>query len=122
MPTLADLVQLHEDVLGYGEPRGILNGGAIESALFRCAHGPFFGPADVFHRAALLLRGLCQDHPFADGNKRTAFAATAALLAWNGHPVHAAPDATVDFMLAVAQDQFDVDAIADWLRRHAQQD
>lgn len=119
---MADLVQLHEDVLGPGEPHGILNGGAIESALFRCAHGPFLGPADVFDRAALLLRGLCQDHPFADGNKRTAFAATASVLAWNGHPVQAAPDAIVDFMLAVAQDQFDVDAIAGWLRRHAQQD
>jgi death-on-curing protein len=122
IPTLAEVIQLHADVLERGEAHGILNVGAIESALFRCAHGPFFGPVDAFDRAALLLRGLCQDHPFADGNKRTAFTATATWLEWNGLPVDAGADAIVDLMLAVAQDQLDLTSIAEWFRRHARQD
>lgn len=65
-----------------------------------------------------MLRGICQDHPFADGNKRTAFATTDAFLIRNGSGVRATSQETIDFMLAVAQDQIDLEGIEEWLVRH----
>ena len=68
------------------------------------------------------FEGSAKHHPFADGNKRTAFAAAALALRLNGYRVVASSDAVVDLMLAVAQDQMDVEAISSWLRRHSQHD
>lgn len=96
-----------------------MNAGAIESALHRAAWGPFFTQADLAHRAALLLRGLCQDHPFVDGNKRTALAVTDFFLGLNGQLVKGSEDDEIALMLDVAQDRLSVDDIARWIRARA---
>lgn len=69
-------------------------------------------------RAAFLLRGIAQDHPFADGNKRTAFEAADNMLRLNGAFVDADGETVVRSMLAVARGEVDVAAIGDWLRTH----
>jgi death-on-curing protein len=69
-------------------------------------------------RAALLPRGIAQDHPFADGNKRTAFAVAETFLHGNGHHIEASADEVVAFMLAVARVEFDVDGIRGWIEQH----
>lgn len=120
-PSLPTIIHLHQLVLERSEGTpGILNLGAVDSALYRTQWGPFFGIPRLADRAALLLRGLCQDHPFADGNKRTSFAATALFVALNGHNLIATADETIAFMLAVAQDQVNLDDMADWLDTHLQ--
>jgi death-on-curing protein len=120
-PTVEEVLELHEQILDRtGGERGVLNRGAVESALHRAQHGPFFQAVDLADRTALLLRGICQDHPFADGNKRTAFEAADELLARNGTFLEAQPDDVVGFMLAVAQGLLDLHGIAEWIRSHAQ--
>lgn len=74
---------------------------------------------DLALRAAFLLRGLCQDHPFADGNKRTAYEATDLFLRLNGQRIVAPPGELVPFMLEVAQAEVPMEGIAEWLRAHA---
>jgi death-on-curing protein len=119
-PTLDELVELHEQILDQtGGARGILNLGTVAAALDRAQHGPFWARVDLADRAALLLRGICQDHPFADGNKRTAFEAVDELFARNGVALEAAPAAVVSFMLSVAQGLLSLDDIAAWLRTHS---
>jgi death-on-curing protein len=119
-PTADALLDLHARILARtgGQP-GVLNATTIQSALERAAWGPFPSPPDLFDRAALLLRGLCQDHPFADGNKRTAFEATETLLQMNGRGIAASADEVQWFMLDVAQGWHDLPSIAGWLRSHA---
>ncbi len=119
-PTAQAILDLHSRILQRtGGTRGILNQGGVESAIDRATWGPFWSPPDLALRAAFLLRGICQDHPFADGNKRTAFEATDTLLRLNGTRIVASPDEVLVLMLAVAQGLVGVEGIARWLRAHA---
>ncbi len=111
--TIDDVLGLHEGILtGSGGTPGILNLGAVDSALYRCQWGPFFGNPLMEHRAALVLRGICQDHPFADGNKRTALLTADTFLRLNGTRLHVTETEATRFILAVAQDQVDIAGIA----------
>jgi death-on-curing protein len=118
-PGLDSVLDLHDAILRKtgGEP-GVLSRSAVQSALERAEWGPFGHNPDLFDRAAFLLRGICQDHPFADGNKRTAFEATDLFLLLNHKRVEANAD-VVALMLAVAQGMLQPDEIASWLRKHA---
>jgi death-on-curing protein len=114
------VLDLHSEILARtGGQRGILNATTVQAAIERAAWGPFPSPPDLFDRAALLLRGLCQDHPFADGNKRTGYEATDLFLRMNGRRIQASADEVQLFMLDVAQGWHDLGSIADWLRTHA---
>jgi death-on-curing protein len=119
-PTAEAILDLHTRILQRtgGEP-GVLHATTIQSAIERARWGPFPSPPDLFDRAALLLRGLCQDHPFADGNKRTAFEATELFLQANGWGVQAGAEEVQLVMLDVAQGWHDPGSIASWLRAHA---
>lgn len=121
IPTAEEVLELHDAILATsgGEP-GILVRGAVVSAVERATWGPFPGD-DLAGRAALLLRGIAVDHPFADGNKRTAFETADAFLRLNGAFLAASQEAIVAFMLEVAQGEHDVEGIATWIRRNAQQ-
>ena len=121
VPGVEDILALHDkEVQRNGDPTGVINRGSLEAAVDRAAHGPFEGPGSVLERAALLLRGICQDHPFADGNKRTSFGSALMFLARNGFSVEASTDAVRDFMLAVARIDLDIDGILAWLSRHVE--
>jgi death on curing protein len=122
-PDVADILTLHERILAEtpeDTPRlpGVRDRGAIEAAIERAQWGPF-EVGDVAERAALLLRGIAQDHPFVDGNKRTAFLATYAFLRENGRRLDASRADVVAFMLSVAQAEIDIDDIAAWIRAQA---
>ncbi|HUR25975.1 MAG TPA: type II toxin-antitoxin system death-on-curing family toxin [Candidatus Thermoplasmatota archaeon] len=109
-PTVEEVLALHDQILeATGGTPGVLVRGGIESAIERCKWGPFLRPARLSSRAALLLRGICQDHPLADGNKRTGYGATHAFLLRNGFELEATADEVVAFMLQVAQAQADLD-------------
>lgn len=115
-PTVDDVLETHKLVLQRnGGTPGILNVGAVDSALYRAKWGPFEGNPSLAARAALLLRGLCQDHPFADGNKRTAMVVALGFMEKNGAPIEAAADDIVRVALEVAQDRLDLGAIERWL-------
>lgn len=120
-PTTEDILELHDAIIAQsgGEP-GVLVEGAVTSAVERAIWGPFPGD-DLAGRAALLLRGIAVDHPFADGNKRTAFEAADAFLRLNGSFIRASQRDIVAFMLEVARSEHDLEAIATWLRANMQQ-
>lgn len=117
----ADLViSLHERIiLRSGGASGILNRGTLEAAIERAVEGPFEHDGDPMERAAHLLRGIGQDHPFVDGNKRTALEAADTLLRAFGFHISASTDETIAFMLSVAQVQLDLDGMTAWLRNHS---
>lgn len=70
-------------------------------------------------KAAALLQSLCLNHPFTDGNKRTAWAATHKFLWDNGYNLRAKKDEAVEFMLWVDNKKPEVKEMALWLKEHA---
>jgi death-on-curing protein len=75
--------------------------------------------ADVFRLSAAYALGLVKDHPFIDGNKRTAFLAAYLFLRLNGWRLVAAQPDSVEAMLRLADGTWAETAFADWLRSNA---
>ncbi|HLA45582.1 MAG TPA: type II toxin-antitoxin system death-on-curing family toxin, partial [Aggregatilineales bacterium] len=73
----------------------------------------------IFEKAAALLDSLSRNHPFVDGNKRTATAALILFLDENGYRVTWKPEEALEFILAVAQGQRDIVTIAAWLKENS---
>ena len=77
-----DVLAIHADqIKRYGGTHGIRDPGLLEAALFRPQTGYY---ASLIEEAAALWESLSQNHPFVDGHKRTAFAATYVFLLING--------------------------------------
>jgi death-on-curing protein len=108
--------------LGYARP--ILRGNGrqlLESAVARAQTAAYYGGADLFGQAAALANGIALNHPFLDGNKRTAFAACVTFLRQNGRPLEskADHDALAEQLIAMHEitDRSQADSLrADWLR------
>ena len=80
--SVADLLAMHMVIIKrYGGTDGIRDMGALESAVARPQSGYY---KDVIESASALLESLAINHPFLDGNKRVAFAATDTFLRING--------------------------------------
>jgi death-on-curing protein len=115
--TLAEVLAIHLDQIErYGGTHGVRDPGLLESALFRPQTGYY---ADLVEEAAALWESMSQNHPFLDGNKRTAFAVTYTFLAINGAQLTASSSAVQHFVLArYEKNQFTFDRLLPWLRKH----
>ena len=115
----AVLRAVHEEQLAeHGGAPGTRDEGLLESALARPLNLAHYGTPDVFELAACYGVGLAKNHPFVDGNKRTAFVAVELFLNLNGVELDAADAACVLTMRAVAAGQLDEAVLAQWLRAH----
>ncbi len=115
--TLPEVLAIHTDqVERYGGSQGVRDYGLLESALFRPQTGYY---ADLMEEAAALWESLAQNHPFIDGNKRTAFAATYTFLAINGsHMTADAAEAYLFISGLYEAGSFSFENLVPWLRRH----
>ena len=115
--TLADVLAIHEDQLvRYGGDAGVRDLGLLEAALFRPQTGYY---ADLIAEASALWESLAQNHPFVDGNKRTAFAASYTFLAINGLTITADAATTYAFIIGLHETgSFRFDLLEAWLRRN----
>jgi death-on-curing protein len=119
--TVAEVLAMHVDQIErYGGSHGVRDPGLLEAALFRPQTGYY---ADLIEEAAAMWESLAQNHPFIDGNKRTAFAATYTFLFINRARLTADAQETYDFVAALyAANQFSFDKVVPWLREHVAQD
>ncbi|MDE2355408.1 MAG: type II toxin-antitoxin system death-on-curing family toxin [Alphaproteobacteria bacterium] len=100
-----------------GEPHGLINPGGLESACDKPRNHWAYGETDMATLATALLFGIARNHPFAQGNKRTAFAAMIAFLSANEGVVIANDDVSfADDMVAVIEGTMPQEAFADRLR------
>ena len=120
--TTEEVLALHADqIRRYGGSGGIRDLGLLSSALAAPAatfDGEYLHPT-LFEMAAAYLFHLAKNHPFVDGNKRVALAATLAFLWLNAFEVVAEPVALGDLVLAVATGESSKADAAAFLRRHA---
>lgn len=75
---------------------------------------------NLFSQAAALPDSFIRNHPFLDGNKRTAITVTALFLQKNGFQLVVTGDTLVRFALACAQSQVDLEDIAIWLEKFSE--
>jgi len=117
-PSLPDVLAAHARLIVlFGGASGIRDREAIEAALGRPQTGYY---RDVIEQAAALLESLSQNHPFVDGNKRTAIAVTAGFLRINGFRLDFDDlEAYRFFMHLYESNQFRWERLEPWLRRHA---
>ena len=109
-----------EQIAEHGGSAGLRDSGLLESALARPLNLASYGKPDHADLAACYGVGIAKNHPFVDGNKRTAFVAVELLLALNGRQLGASDTDAVLAMLAVADGKLDEAGFAEWLRRHAE--
>lgn len=99
-----------------GSP-GLRDKGLLESALERPRNRYHYEGVDgLCDLAATYAVGLAKNHPFVDGNKRTAFMSCAAFLLINGQRLTADQAEAAQVMLDVAAGAIDVDELANWLK------
>ena len=85
--TVADVLGMHAILIQrYGGIEGVRDMGGLESAIYRPQSGYY---NDIVEEACALMESLLINHPFLDGNKRTAFAACSVFLKINGHAIKA---------------------------------
>jgi len=115
--TLAEVLAMHYDQIErYGGSHGVRDPGLLEAAIYRPQTGYY---ADLIEEAAALWESLAQNHPFIDGNKRTAFAVTYTFLTVNGARLEADAVQTYAFIARLYRaNEFRFDKLVPWLRRH----
>ena len=113
--TLVEILAIHADQISrFGGANGVRDLGLIESALYRPQTGYY---SDLIQEAAALWESLSQNHPFVDGNKRVAFAATDVFLRINGKFVTAEPLAAYEQIIRLLEtNRFSFDELEKWLR------
>ncbi len=110
---------LHAEQLRlHGGAAGIRDEGMLESALARPLQKQAYGEPDLCELAAAYLFGIAKNHPFVDGNKRTAFAAADLFLYFNGLSVEAEQEEIIQFVLMVAAGDIDEKGATAFLRDH----
>ena len=99
---------------------GVRDEGLLESALARAVNRAMYDDGtDVAAIAADYAFGIAKNHPFIDGNERTAYVAMELCLALNGLRLEADDESALMTMLALASGEIDGDGFADWIRKNA---
>ena len=109
-----------EQLAEHGGLAGLRDANALASALARAEQIAHYGTPDVAELAATYGFGIARNHPFSDGNKRTAFVATELFLMLNGFELRATDADCVVTMLGVAAGDIQEVDFAAWIRAHMQ--
>lgn len=120
--TLRQILLLHELMIKkHGGSSGVRDKGMFESAIHR-PFATFSGEdlyPDVYLKAGALIQSIVKNHPFVDGNKRTAYVSTFMFLKKNGVDLIVQKTIGKKFMLEVANKNLSVDEISSWLKKHS---
>ena len=116
---VAVALAIHEEQIAeHGGGEGVRDAGLLESALARPRNAWGYGVTDLCALAATLGHGIARNHPFVDGNKRTAFVAVETFLILNGVELAAGDADCVVAMLDLAAGEMSEAEFAAWLRDH----
>jgi death-on-curing protein len=114
--TVAEVLLIHHlQIEEYGGVHGIRDNGLLESAVFRPQSGYY---NNIQEEAAALMESLANNHPFLDGNKRTAFAAVHTFLLVNNYDLRVGSLNAYKFISdALAKNEFRFSLILAWLMK-----
>ena len=113
---LGTVLDFHAEQLAlFGGPDGIRDLGLLESALARPQNKFAYGETDLAALAAAYGFGIARNHPFVDGNKRTALASMIVFLNLNELALAAPQGAATAIVLALAAGEIGEDVLARWI-------
>jgi len=111
------ILAIHDEQLAeHGGLSGVREPGGLESALAQPLNLVAYRSPDVSALAAAYAFGLSRNHPFADGNKRTAYVAMELFLALSGFELSASDLDAVTAMLRLASGEIGEEEFAGWIR------
>ncbi len=102
----------------HGGAPGLRDEGLLDSALARAQNLHAYGKTDLCTLAAAYAVGIARNHPFIDGNKRTALLTAYVFLRLNGRTLTASEAEAVEIMMETAAGRVTDEAFADWLWRN----
>ena len=105
-----------EQLRAWGGGQGIRDEGLFESALARAQNLAAYGQPDAADLAASYAFGLAKNHPFIDGNKRTALVVCETFLIDNGFALGASDAELAVLFEDLAPRQLRAEGLATWLR------
>ena len=113
------LLAVHDEQLAeHGGQSGVRYMALFDSALARAQQVAAYGTPDVAALAAAYGYGISRNHPFLDGNKRTAFVAVELFLILNGYRLAASDVDCVIVMLEVASGNITEPDFSAWINKH----
>ena len=107
-----------EQLAEHGGGDGIRDAGMLDSAMARPQNLVQYGDPDAAALAAAYAFGIARNHPFIDGNKRTAAVVSETFLMLNGYALGATDAELVVAFVALAAGELGEDELADWFRQH----
>src|SRR5208337_1485345 len=112
-PVTSDkLIEIHHDIIqDYGGACGVRDEATLDHLIYQVNR-----TKSCKRKAAIILHGIASDHPFVDGNKRTAFVAAENILKNCGYRIMATDDEMVSFMIEVASYLHTRDSVEAWIK------
>lgn len=117
------ILAVHDEQLAeHGGALGVRDEGLLDSALARPLNRAGYGNPDIAELGALYGIAIARNHPFVDGNKRTAYVALESFLLLNGCRFPVSDAEAVVVMLAMASGEIDDAEFIDWVRANTVMD
>ena len=107
-----------EQIAEHGGGVGVRDANLLDSAMARPRNFAAYGDPDAAALAAAYAYGIARNHPFVDGNKRTAAVVSETFLLLNGLTLMASDAELVVTFLALAAGELSEEELADWFRAH----
>lgn len=112
------VLSIHDELIRlYGGSFGVRDEWLLESALGKPMNLFHYENADIFTLAASYIIGIAKNHPFVDGNKRTAFVTGGTFLEINGLTLDVSQDMAVEMMVGVADGSVEPMHLTPWLEK-----
>lgn len=120
--TAEEILLLHFKIIeDFGGSHGVRDEGRLKSVVSAPSQSAFGQEVydTAYKKAAVYLRNIIADHPFIDGNKRTAITLAGIFLQRHAVMLSASPKDLEDFAVQVAVEHLDIPAIAQWLQTNS---
>ena len=121
--SIYQVLNIHQDEINsFGGTSGIRDEGLLDSALAQ-AQATFGGELlhpTIYDQAAAYLYHLAMNHPFIDGNKRTAFAVMDTFITLNGYSLNLSQEQAYNLVIQVVQKQISKEELSAFLELHLQ--
>lgn len=120
LPAVAEAAHA-EQLAEHGGGEGVRDAGLMASALARPQNLVAYGDPDAPALAAAYAYGIARNHPFVDGNKRTAAVVSETFLMLNCYELTASDAEVVVAFVALAAGELTEAELTDWFRQHTVQ-
>jgi death on curing protein len=116
LPKEAVLAMHARQLAEHGGGTGVRDIGLLDSALQRPQNKSAYGTPDIADLAAAYAYGIARNHPFVDGNKRTALVASRTFLLINGYQITATKEDRLNTFLSLADGSLSETNLTLWFR------